>query len=54
MALAKLPSAFVDGIQASPVRVEVDVASGLPGFTVVGLADKAVEESRERVLWTEE
>lgn len=49
MALAKLPSASVDGITASPVTVEVDVAPGLPGFTVVGLADKAVEESRERV-----
>lgn len=49
MPLAKLPSAAVDGISAIPVGVEVDVADGLPGFTVVGLADKAVEESRERV-----
>jgi len=49
MALAKLPSAVLDGIEALPVEVEVDVASGLPGFIVVGLADKAVEESRERV-----
>lgn len=49
MALAKLPSAVVDGITAGPVTVEVDVATGLPGFVVVGLADKAVEESRERV-----
>lgn len=49
MALAKLPSASVDGILASPVTIEVDVATGLPGFTVVGLADKAVEQSRERV-----
>lgn len=49
MALAKLPSAAVEGIQAIPVSVEVDVASGLPGFVVVGLADKSVEESRERV-----
>ncbi len=49
MSLAKLPSAVVDGITAEPVTVEVDVATGLPGFTMVGLADKAVEESRERV-----
>ncbi|HSX42444.1 MAG TPA: YifB family Mg chelatase-like AAA ATPase [Candidatus Saccharimonadales bacterium] len=49
MSLAKLPSAVVDGITAEPVMVEVDVATGLPGFVMVGLADKAVEESRERV-----
>jgi len=49
MALAKLPSVAVEGIEASPVKVEIDVAQGLPGFVVVGLADKAVEESRERV-----
>ncbi len=34
---------------AGPIRVEVDVAPGLPGFTVVGLADTAVQEARERV-----
>lgn len=49
MSLAKIPSAVVDGISAQSVQVEVDVTAGLPGFTVVGLADKAVEESRERV-----
>lgn len=49
MALYTLPSAVAEGITAVPVGVEVDVASGLPGFVVVGLADKAVEESRERV-----
>lgn len=49
MPLAKLHSAAVEGIAAMPVMVEVDVADGLPGFTIVGLADKAVEESRERV-----
>lgn len=49
MPLAKLHSASLDGIGALPVTVEVDVADGLPGFTIVGLADKAVEESRERV-----
>ncbi len=49
MALSKLPSVCAEGIVALPVSVEVDVSSGLPGFVIVGLADKAVEESRERV-----
>lgn len=49
MALSKLSSAAVDGIRPMPVTVEVDVSDGLPNFTLVGLADKAVEESRERV-----
>lgn len=40
--------AFI-GIDARPVEVQVHVASGLPAFTIVGLADKAVAESRERV-----
>ena len=31
------------------MRIEVDVAPGLPGFTIVGLADAALRESRERV-----
>lgn len=37
------------GIKAVPVDVQVQVASGLPAFTIVGLPDKAVAESRERV-----
>ncbi|MEX0594635.1 MAG: magnesium chelatase domain-containing protein, partial [Patescibacteria group bacterium] len=49
MALAKLPSATVDGITAAPTTVEVDVANGLPSFSIIGLADKLVDESRERV-----
>jgi magnesium chelatase family protein len=31
------------------VQVEVDLANGLPNFTVVGLPDAAVQEARERV-----
>ena len=38
------------GIKAIPVSVEVDAALGLPGFTLVGLPDNAVRESRERVV----
>ena len=37
------------GIEAEPVHVELDIASGLPTFAVVGLPDTAVRESRERV-----
>ena len=37
------------GIEAVPVDVEVQISSGTPAFTIVGLADKAVAESRERV-----
>ena len=37
------------GIEASEVSVEVDVGRGLPSFSIVGLPDAAVRESRERV-----
>ncbi len=37
------------GIKAIPVRVEADISKGLPRFTIVGLPDAAVSESRERV-----
>ncbi|TAK15476.1 MAG: hypothetical protein EPO35_07375, partial [Acidobacteria bacterium] len=47
--LARLLTAAVTGIYAIPVSVEVDVAGGLPGMTVVGLPDASVRESRERV-----
>lgn len=40
----------LSGIQAIPVSVEVDSSPGLPGFTLVGLPDSAVRESRERVV----
>jgi magnesium chelatase family protein len=37
------------GVDANPVYVEVDIGGGLPSFTIVGLPDAAVRESRERV-----
>ncbi|MSO40629.1 MAG: ATP-binding protein [Solirubrobacterales bacterium] len=37
------------GVEAEPVHVELDVASGLPAFAIVGLPGAAVRESRERV-----
>jgi len=47
--LAETVSASLRGVEAVPVRVEVDVAFGLPGLTIVGLAGSAVQEARERV-----
>ena len=47
--LAVLPSATLHGLDGRYIRVEVDVAPGLPGFTIVGLADAALQEARERV-----
>ncbi len=37
------------GIDARPVDVQVQIGAGLPSFSIVGLPDKAVAESRERV-----
>jgi magnesium chelatase family protein len=37
------------GLEARSVEVQVQLSSGIPRFTIVGLADKAVTESRERV-----
>lgn len=47
--LATLLSAAVCGIDACVVHVEVDVSSGLPGLTMVGLPDASVRESRDRM-----
>lgn len=47
--LATLLSATLQGLAGRVVRVEVDVAPGLPGFTIVGLPDAALSEARERV-----
>ncbi len=48
--LAKILSGANVGLDGVPIEVEVDIASqGLPSFTIVGLADRAVEESKERV-----
>ena len=50
MMLAKIPSGAVVGLEAVAITVEVDIASqGLPSFSIVGLPDKAIEESKERV-----
>ena len=46
---SKIKSCAVRGIEAFEVEIEVDILNGLPRFTVVGLPDAAVQESRERV-----
>lgn len=47
--LASIRSAALLGIDAYPVDVEVDISSGLPAFSTVGLGHGAVKEGRERV-----
>ncbi len=47
--LATIWSATLQGVQGHGVDVEVHVCAGLPSFTVVGLPDTAVRESRDRV-----
>ncbi|MGE0444195.1 MAG: YifB family Mg chelatase-like AAA ATPase [Vicinamibacterales bacterium] len=47
--LATLRSAAVFGVEAFPVHIEVDVSFGLPAFSMVGLPDPTVRESRDRV-----
>lgn len=48
--LAKLKSMAVLGIEAFEVAIEADIADMIPSFTIVGLPDGAVRESRERVM----
>ena len=47
--LAKIHAAAIVGLEGAIVEVEVDTSRGLPSFTIVGLPDTAVQESRERV-----
>jgi magnesium chelatase family protein len=47
--LARTHTFTIDGLQTRHVMVEVDVRPGLPCFAIVGLADAAVREARERV-----
>ncbi|WP_458096751.1 YifB family Mg chelatase-like AAA ATPase [Roseomonas sp. WA12] len=49
MSLARVTTFSFQGVEAVPVEVQVQLAAGLPAFTVVGLPNKAVGESRERV-----
>lgn len=47
--VARIPTVAFQGIDVLPIITEVHIANGLPAFTIVGLPDKAVGESKERV-----
>ena len=47
--LAKVRGFALNGLEGIPVDVEVDAGNGLPSYGIVGLADTAVKESKERV-----
>ena len=49
MSLARAHTVTLTGVAGQIVDIEVDAASGIPGLTLVGLADTAVRESRDRV-----
>ena len=47
--LARIATFTIDGVDPRAVWVEVDIHAGLPAFTIVGLGDTAVRESRDRI-----
>src|SRR5947209_10581941 len=47
--LARLATFAIDGVDPRRIWVEVDIRPGLPAFTIVGLGDAAVRESRDRI-----
>lgn len=47
--VSRIATISFEGMQTVPIEVQVQVASGIPCFSLVGLPDKAVTESRERV-----
>ena len=47
--VARVSTVAFEGVEARPVDVQVQIAAGTVAFTIVGLGDKAVAESRERV-----
>lgn len=47
--LSKLKSATLLGLNCHEIEVEIDISSGIPSFSIVGLAEQEVQESRERV-----
>ena len=50
MSVGSLKSAHIVGLHAQPITVEVDVSNGLYAFSIVGLPDKAIDESKDRVI----
>lgn len=47
--VTRIETVAFEGVEASLVEVQVHIGAGLPAFTIVGLPDKSVAESRERV-----
>lgn len=47
--VARIQTIAFQGVDVQPVDVEVQISNGMPAFTIVGLPDKAVAESKERV-----
>ena len=47
--LSRVNTVAFNGLEILDVDLQVQISSGLPAFTIVGLPDKAVAESRERV-----
>lgn len=47
--IAKVSSVAFNGIEALDVSVQVHIANGIPNYTIVGLADKTIAESKERI-----
>ncbi len=50
MSVATIPCAHIVGLSAEKVSVEVDVSRGLYSFSIVGLPDKAIDESKDRII----
>jgi len=50
MSVASFDSAHIVGLEASKVTVEVDVSQGLYSFSIVGLPDKSIDESKDRII----
>ena len=50
MSVASYTSAHIVGLEAEKVTVEVDVSSGLYSFSIVGLPDKSIDESKDRII----
>ncbi len=49
MSISKVYSAQLSGLQSHIINIEVDISNGLHAFSIVGLGDKAIEESRDRI-----
>ncbi|MDD5219742.1 MAG: magnesium chelatase domain-containing protein, partial [Candidatus Bipolaricaulis sp.] len=49
MMFGRLTSAAILGVEAQLIEIQCDVSGGLPSFQIVGLPDKEVSESRERI-----